>query len=172
MSCSKSSVSACCARPSKEATSEPTSAPSRVASTAKIRWAEMSARPMPNAESTPANGWMKTSVMESESATRQACCPPAPPKQPSTYSDTSKPRWMLIFLMAFAMLSTAIRRKPSAISSGGMPVCCESSANFSRTISSSSRSSAFGPKTAGKCADCSLPSMTLQSVTVIGPPLR
>ena len=39
-------------------------------------------------------------------------------------------------------------------------------------VSRSSASSACSPNTCGKCCGCSLPSMTLQSVTVSGPPRR
>ena len=39
---------------------------------------------------------------------RQACCPPAEPKQLSAYSVTSEPRCTEIFLIAFAMFSTAM----------------------------------------------------------------
>ncbi len=42
--------------------------------------AVVSARPMPSAESTPAMGGTRTVRMPSESATRHACWPPAPPK--------------------------------------------------------------------------------------------
>ncbi len=38
-----------------------------------------SARPMPQAERTPASGWTRISAMPSASATRQACCGAAPP---------------------------------------------------------------------------------------------
>src|SRR5258708_4657312 len=56
--------------------------------------------------------------MPSSSATRQACCPPAPPKQASVYSVTSWPRCTEINLIAFAMCATAMRMKPSATASG------------------------------------------------------
>ena len=85
---------------------------------------------------------------------------------------------MEIFLIAFAMFSTAICRKPSATSSGVRvsPVSARmrsaSSANLAATAPSSSGWSRFGPKTRGKNCGCTRPSMTLQSVTVSGPPLR
>ena len=75
-------------------------------------------------------------------------------------------------LIAFAMFSTAILRKPSAISSGvrRMPVAdaisSASAANFARTTSASSGSSPPGPNTFGNSAGSSLPTITLQSVTV------
>ena len=57
-----------------------------------------------------------------------------------------------------------------------MPVDDSTSAAISvkraRTASASSGSSWFGPKTGGKNSGCSLPSMTLQSVTASGPPRR
>ena len=80
--------------------------------------------------------------------------------------------------MALAMFSTAIFRKPSAISCGDrrMPVArstsAASAANFVRTASASSGRSPSGPNTAGNSAGSSLPTMTLQSVTVSGPPRR
>ena len=81
-------------------------------------------------------------------------------------------------LIAFAMLATAILRKPSATSSGerARPVAAATSAasaaNFSRTTSASSGSSPAGPNTRGKSSGSSLPTITLQSVTVSGPPRR
>jgi hypothetical protein len=48
----------------------------------------------------------------------------------------------------------------------------ESASNFSRTTPGSSASSPFGPNTFGKYAGCTFPSITLQSVTVSGPPRR
>ena len=48
------------------------------------------------------------------SATRHACCPPAPPKHCKAYFVTSYPLWTEIFLIALAMLDIAIRKKPSA----------------------------------------------------------
>ena len=81
--------------------------------------------------------------------------------------------------MALAMLATAMRRKPAATSSGGRTGACvaratsrASAANFSATTAGSSGWSAFGPNTAGKKSGRSLPSITLQSVTVSGPPRR
>jgi hypothetical protein len=47
-----------------------------------------------------------------------------------------------------------------------------SAANFATTPSRSSGWSAFGPNTRGKCSGWILPSITLQSVTVSGPPRR
>ena len=66
--------------------------------------------------------------------------------------------------------------KPSAICSGlsGTPSAAARSARDGLQASSrcvaSSGSSPSAPNTAGKNAGCSLPSMTLQSVTVSGPP--
>ena len=80
--------------------------------------------------------------------------------------------------MAFAMLSTAIRRNPSATSTGAgrrpVPRAISSAraANFPATAPRSSGSSWFGPKTRGKNSGWSLPSSTLQSVTHSGPPRR
>ncbi|MNI44135.1 hypothetical protein D3C73_984930 [compost metagenome] len=80
--------------------------------------------------------------------------------------------------IASAMFCTAMVTKPSASSPGvtGRPVAASTSAamasNFARTASASSGWSAFGPKTAGKKSALSLPIMTLQSVTVSGPPRR
>ena len=90
----------------------------------------------------------------------------------------SWPRWIEIFLIALAMLSTAIARQPCASSSGvrAIPVAASTSAasfwNFCRTIWPSSGWSASGPNTLGKKRGCSLPTRTLASVTVSGPPLR
>jgi len=53
-------------------------------------------------------------VMPRASATRQACWPAAPPKQHSVYPATSCPRCTEIFLIASAMLPTAISTNPSA----------------------------------------------------------
>ncbi len=81
-------------------------------------------------------------------------------------------------LIAFAMFSTAMRRKPSAIACGvrSMPVAertsCASASNFARTTSLSSGSSPPAPNSAGKSSGSSLPTITLQSVTVSGPPRR
>ncbi len=50
----------------------------------------------------------------SASATRQACCPPAPPKRRQREAVTSCPRATDIGLIALAMLATAMREKPSA----------------------------------------------------------
>ncbi len=83
-----------------------------------------------------------------------------------------------MFLIALAMFSTAISRKPSARPSGvcGVPVsaaiCAASAANFARTTASSSGASPAGPNTCGKKPGWILPSITLQSVTVSGPPRR
>ena len=76
--------------------------------------------------------------------------------------------------MAFAMFSTAMRMKPSAISSPvrPSPISLASAANFALTPSASSRSAPLSPKIAGKCRGISLPTMTLASVTASGPPLR
>ncbi len=121
---------------------------------------------------------MKTCVMPSSSATRQACCPPAPPKQASVYSVTSWPRCTLMNLIALAMLATAILRNPSATCEGvcGVPVAFAispaSAANFSRTTPASSGRSPVVPNTFGKYAGWILPSITLQSVTASGPPRR
>ena len=49
-------------------------------------WRASEASPMPNADSTPDSGWSSTDLMPSASATRQACCPPAPPNEFITYS--------------------------------------------------------------------------------------
>ncbi len=70
------------------------------------------------------------------------------------------------------MLSTAMRMKPSATASGGLPISAPIAANFSRTIEASSGWSCRGPKIAGNRPGFSLPSMTLASVTVSGPPRR
>ena len=80
--------------------------------------------------------------------------------------------------MAFAMFSMAMRRKPSATSSGlrSSPVASwisfARSANLRRTTSASSAASPLGPKTLGKKSGTTRPSMTLQSVTASGPPRR
>jgi hypothetical protein len=76
------------------------------------------------------------------------------------------------------MFSTAMVTKPSATSSGVMalPVAAGSLGQAfersARHVSASSGWSAFGPNTLGKNSGRSLPSMTLQSVTVSGPPRR
>ena len=78
--------------------------------------------------------------------------------------------------MARAMSPTAMVRKPSARSSGvrALPVAAEtsraSSANRAAVAAASSGWSPFGPNTLGKNRGSSLPSSTLQSVTVSGPP--
>jgi len=69
-----------------------------------------SARPIPNADNTPASGWMRMRPMPSRSATAQACCPPAPPKQARVYRATSCPRATEIFRMAATMFSLAMAR--------------------------------------------------------------
>ena len=77
--------------------------------------------------------------------------------------------------MAFAMFSTAISRKPVGDLLGAhrqSPISAASAANFSRTICGSSGWSWLGPKIAGKYSGWSLPTMTLASVTVSGPPRR
>mmetsp|Transcript_6626 Transcript_6626/g.23402 ORF Transcript_6626/g.23402 Transcript_6626/m.23402 type:complete len:211 (+) Transcript_6626:2556-3188(+) len=80
--------------------------------------------------------------------------------------------------MALAMLSTAILRKPSATCSGARasPVAASMSfATFSKFVvvaATSSGSSWLGPNTCGKKSGCSLPIITLQSVTARGPPRR
>ena len=94
------------------------------------------------------------------------------------YSVTSWPRCTEMNLIALAMLATAMRRKPSAIASAGcaLPVAfaisAASTANFSRTTAASSASSPRGPNTFGKYSGWIFPSITLQSVTVSGPPRR
>ena len=121
---------------------------------------------------------MNTVVMPNSSATRQACCPPAPPKQASAKPVASWPFCTDTCLIALAMLATAMRRNPSARSRGSRawPVAAATSAaraaNFSATTAPSSRSSPPGPKIAGKCAGWILPTCTLASVTVSGPPRR
>ena len=85
----------------------------------------------------------------------------------------------LFFLIAFAMLSTAMRRNPSATSSGlpgAVPVAAAISvaraSSLARTTVASSGSVPSGPNTAGKCAGEIRPSIRLQSVMVSGPPRR
>src|SRR5665809_52466 len=74
-------------------------------------------------------------------------------------------------LMAFAMFSTAILMKPSAISSGARPSPSlrASALNALRTAPASSFWSWPGPKMCGKNSGLSLPVITLASVTVSGP---
>jgi hypothetical protein len=55
---------------------------------------------------------------------------------------------------------------------GGRQDLAAIASNFAMTMSRSSGWSALGPNTAGKKSGDSLPSMTLQSVTVSGPPRR
>lgn len=96
----------------------------------------------------------------------------------SAYSVTSRPFCTEIRFTAFAMLATAICRKPSATCSGvrSSPVlramAAVRPANRRRTTSVSSGWSPAGPKTWGKVAGWIRPSITLASVTVSGPPLR
>jgi hypothetical protein len=117
-----------------------------------------------------------TVFMPSASATRQACCPPAPPKLAKrVFRDViaaldrdlldrvghvldGDPQEAFGDLMRAAAIADLLGRARQA--------------NFSARCPASSGSSEFGPKTAGKWAGFSLPSMTLQSVTVSGPPLR
>jgi hypothetical protein len=47
-----------------------------------------------------------------------------------------------------------------------------SASNFVRTTAASRGASPFGPNTLGKSSGSSLPTITLQSVTVSGPPRR
>ena len=63
--------------------------------------------------------------MPSESATAQACWPPAPPNVVSAYSVTSWPFSTEIRFTALAMFATATCRYPSATCSGvrSSPVC-------------------------------------------------
>ena len=116
--------------------------------------------------------------MPSSSATAQACWPAAPPKQHSVYFVTSWPFCTEMRLMAFAMLATATRMKPSATAtgSGRLPVAraiwSHSAENFALTTPASSGWSPCGPNTAGKKAGCTLPVMTLASVMASGPPRR
>ena len=76
------------------------------------------------------------------------------------------------------MFSTAISRKPAATSSAvrARPVAAVTSAASAskclRTMAASSGASPVGPKTFGKSSGSSLPTITLQSVTVNGPPRR
>ena len=74
--------------------------------------------------------------------------------------------------MASAIASTAISRKPAATSSGLRPslISLLSWVNFSLTISASRGRFASLPKIFGKNSGLNLPSITLQSVTVRGPP--
>ena len=111
---SRSAATAAAASGSKRAASVAASASSSFASTLAWRSVRTSATPMPNADSTPASGWMMTRRMPSISATCAACCPPAPPKQHSAKRVTSWPRCTEICLIAFAMRSTAIRKNPAA----------------------------------------------------------
>ncbi len=130
--------------------------PVRGASTACSRMAMMSASPIPYADSTPASGWMRIFSMPRASATAQACWPPAPPNTLSRYPVTSYPRWTEIFLIALAMLATAISANPAATSSGPRvsPVAAAISAlsawNLLLVISLSRGWSPRGPKTFGK----------------------
>ncbi len=83
---------------------------SKEASTDCSRMAVVSASPMPSADRTPAIGGTRTVRMPSESATMQACCPPAPPKVVRTYRVTSWPFCTEIRFTALAMPATAICR--------------------------------------------------------------
>ena len=78
--------------------------------------------------------------------------------------------------MAFAMLATAIARKPAATSSGERsavpPTSAASAAKRVRTTDASSGWSPDGPNTCGKWLGWMRPSMTLASVRVSGPPRR
>ena len=136
--------------------------------------AVVSARPMPSADSTPAIGGTSTDRMPSESATAQACWPPAPPKVVRAYPVTSCPFCTEIRLTALAMLATAMRRYPSATSSGPRPspIRAARSANRARTTSASNGWSPSGPNTRGKYSGWMRPSITLASVTASGPPPR
>ncbi len=64
---------------------------------------------------------MNTVSMPSSSATRQACCPPAPPKHCRAKRAASWPFCSETCLIALAMLATAMRRKPSAAARGSCP---------------------------------------------------
>ena len=117
--------------------------------------------------------------MPSESATAQACWPPAPPNVVSAYRVTSWPFWTEIRFTALAMLATAICRYPSATCSGvrSSPVRSRISRGevgeaVAGRAASSSGWSPSGPNTRGKWAGWMRPSMTLASVTVSGPPPR
>jgi len=64
-------------------------APSSGASIERSRLARCCASPMPYADRSPDSGCTSTVSIPSVSAIRQACCPPAEPKQLSAYSVTS-----------------------------------------------------------------------------------
>ncbi len=78
--------------------------------------------------------------MPSASATRQACWPPAPPKHCKAKRVASWPLRTETCLIAFAMLATAMRMKPSATCSGvrRSPVACAiSSASAAKRVRTS-----------------------------------
>ena len=66
-------------------------------------------------------------------------------------------------------LATACGERASPVA---LEMSAASAVNFARTVSASSASSPFGPNTFGKKRGWILPSMTLASVTVSGPPRR
>ena len=80
--------------------------------------------------------------------------------------------------MAFAIHSIAIDKNPSATSIGetaflvALEISLARTLNFSLTILTSIFWFAFLPNTLGNNSGFNLPSITLQSVTVRGPPFR
>ena len=115
--------------------------------------------------------------MPSASATRQACCPAAPPKQQSVVPRRSCPRCVEMRLIARAIVSQATRMKSSASCSGGggstpeARMVAATAASAPRAAALSIRSPPPVPNTGAKNHGWSLPTTRLQSVIASGPPL-
>lgn len=101
--------------------------------------------------------------MPSARAMAQACCPPAPPKQASTWCEVSWPLAWVRERMGRHMLSLATRMKPmatcSTVSGEGGPGAWPAREAFTRAVSAwkasqlASRASGWsspGPKMRGK----------------------
>ena len=92
-------------------------------------------------------------------ATKQACIGPAPPKLVSTKSRGSRPRLMMTFLTACAMISQLMRTMASAVSTADSP---SRPATLSMARSAAARSRLIFPPSVGSRR----PSRRLASVTV------
>ena len=92
-------------------------------------------------------------------ATKQACIGPAPPKLVSTKSRGSRPRLMMTFLTAWAMISQLMRTMASAVSTTDSPSW---RATPSTARSAAARLRVILPPSVGS----SRPSSRLASVTV------
>ena len=122
---------------------------------------------IPQAEKVP--GWTGTTTAPTSSwpASAAACIGPAPPKATSENSRGSIPRWIVIVLMASAILALTTSRIPCAIASTPSPSGRPTAASAWRAASASS---AIPPP--AKRRSSILPSTKLASVTVGSLPPR